>query len=815
MATFTASTQELSAEELICRCGDTEVPVSVEPGAVKALPGQDRGMSALVYGLGLRRRWFNITVTGASGSGKSSTVEQTLWERAKTEAPSRDVGLHENFANPVKPGVLYLPPGGGQALNREIDALLQVLDKQIPQLLEQPSNKAVLQQLRADADQKIEEISKEVEDFAREKQIVVQTTQQGVNLIPLTEGRPMKEEEYLALSAEERGAVDGARQEVIKMMADANPKILNLEKQKRENLERFIEASVHSLVRYYMSTLYEMAEDAPAVQQFVESLEKEIVDKRFLFLSENMAMQPFGGSQVALMREQFAKSCRINVVVDRQGQHHAPVVVENHPNFNNLIGGVNLYEERGVLKSDFNQVRAGSLLQASGGYLLIQAHELLQQPLAYAALKRSLRYGQVKLRDQFTEMGFRSGANLEPEPVTFDTKVIVVGDEQLIQLILSLDDEFARLFKINADFSRTLERSPDVMKEFVNYLLLTAKEQNLLPVARSGMTRVVEEASRQVSHQGRLTAQLNDLVDLLIEADTLARDDGKAEIDREIVELAVEQKRYRHSKIEEMVKREISEGTILLDVEGTHVGQINGLAVYQVGRIAFGVPARITAQAYAGRAGLINIEREADLSGRIHTKGMLILNGYLGKLFARRHPLALSVSICFEQNYGGIEGDSATAAEYFATISAITGIPLRQSIAVTGSMNQHGEIQPIGGVNEKINGFFQFCKERNFPEGCGVIIPATNKVNLMLGEDVITAVREGKFHIYPIGQVEEGLELLMGLHAGTLQPDNTYPQGSIYATAMANLEEFREATRRQKQDGNGDGDAGAGRPTAV
>lgn len=813
MAAFSPSTQELRAEELICRCGDAEVPEVVEPGAVKALPGQDRGMSALIYGLGLRRRWFNITVTGASGSGKSSTTEQALWERARKEPPSRDVGLYQNFSNPVKPGVLYLAPGGGQALNREVDALLQVLDKQIPQLLEQPSNKAVLQQLRADADQKIEELSQEVEAFAREKQIVVQTTPQGVNLIPLVEGRPMKEEEYLALSAEDRQAVDGARQEVIKMMADANPKILSLERQKRENLERFIEASVQSLVRFTMSSLYEMAEDDPGLQQFVQSLEAEIVDKRFLFLSENMAMQPFGGSQVAHMREQFARSCRVNVVVDRTGQSHAPVVVENHPNFNNLIGGVNFYEEQGVLKSDFSQVRAGSLLQASGGYLLIQAHELIQQPLAYAALKRALRYGQVKLRDQFTEMGFRSGANLEPEPVSFETKVIVVGDEQLIQLILSLDDEFARLFKINADFSRTLERSPDVMKSFVTYLLLAAKEQNLLPVARSGITRVVEEASRQVSHQGRLTAQLNDLVDLLIEADTLAREDEKTEINRDIVELAVQQKRYRHGKIEEMVKREISEGTILLDVEGTHVGQINGLAVYQVGRISFGIPARITAQAYAGRSGLINIEREADLSGRIHTKGMLILNGYLGKLFARHHPMALSVSICFEQNYGGIEGDSATAAEYFATISAITGIPLKQSIAVTGSMNQHGEIQPIGGVNEKINGFFQFCKQHDFPEGCGVIIPATNKVNLMLGEEVITAVRDGKFHIFPIGQVEEGLELLTDMPTGALQPDNTYPAGSIYAKAVANLDAFREAARQMQP--RADADAKAGQPGGV
>ncbi|MCH7477637.1 MAG: AAA family ATPase [SAR324 cluster bacterium] len=326
---------------------------------------------------------------------------------------------------------------------------------------------------------------------------------------------------------------------------------------------------------------------------------------------------------------------------------------------------------------------------------------------------------------------------------------------------------------------------------------------DLLPLETSGIARLVEEASRQVSHQHRLSAQLNYLMDILMEADMIARLEGAFSLNRQVVERALERKKYRHGRIEELVKREISEGTILLDFEGAKVGQVNGLAVYQVGRVAFGVPSRITAQAYAGRSGVINIDREADLSGRIHTKGMLILNGYLGKLFARKRPLALSISVVFEQSYGGIEGDSATAAEFFAIVSAISQVPLRQTIAVTGSMSQHGEIQPIGGVNEKVAGFFQFAREHGFPAGCGVMIPAVNTVNLMLDEEIIEAVREGKFNVYPVQRIEEGLELMTQMPAGELQPDGEYPPDSVFGKTMAQLRAFSEFGKTD-QDGKGD-----------
>ena len=786
--------KELTPADLICRCGVEELPQEIDQHPEALLPGQARGTSALEAGLDLKKRWFNITVTGAPGSGKTTAVQQLVQQRAVNEPPGLDICLHQNFANPQKPGVLYLPPGQGTALNHTIDILLKELDKQVPALLEQPSIKAQLQQLRSLVDQEVAGLTREIEDYAVEQQVVVQSTPQGVNLIPMAQGRPMKEEEYLSLTPGQRKHVDDARQNVMKRMAEVNPKILALEKRKRDSIEEFIEKTVRELVQLYMQELYTAAEHQPRLTAFLASLEEELVEKRFLFLSDSSAA-PFGGAQFEVMRQYFAKTCKLNVMVNRGGETAAPVVTENHPNYSNLIGGINFIEEHGVLKSDFMQVRAGSLLQASGGYLVVQAHELVQQPIAYAALKRALRYSEIKLRDQISELGFRSGINLEPEAVRVNAKVIIIGDEYLIQLITSLDDEFARLFKINADFSRTLERSPDVIRQFVAYLTRAAAHQALLPFAPSGMTRIVEEASRRVAHQGRLSAQINELVDTLIEADQVAREHNQGELDRAVINEAVERKRYRHGKIEEQVKREISAGTILLNFEGSAIGQVNGLAVYQVGRVAFGVPTRITAQAYAGRSGIINIEREADLSGRIHTKGVLILGGYLGQLFAQNEPLALSVSIAFEQNYGVIDGDSATAAEFFATLSTIAQVPLRQNLAVTGSMNQHGEIQPIGGVNEKVSGFFQFAKEHDFPVGCGVIIPATNRVNLMLDEEVISAVEAGKFHIFPISRAEEGLELLTGLLAGKRDAEGNFTPGSVYHRAEQHLEAFMRAAR--------------------
>jgi predicted ATP-dependent protease len=783
---------KIKPDELTRPCDDAEVRRALAEPAPEppTLPGQVRGVDAVAFGLSLKQANFNLTVSGVSRSGKTTLVEQLCRARAAAEPAGRDACFVPNFADPHRPTLMYLLPGSGAQLNRLVDTLLTTLDTQIPNLIAQPSLKAQIQQISEGFNSRIQALTREIEQIARENGVFVQTTPEGVNMIPLKDGKPITHEQFISLPGEEREQMDRQRRVVLARMGEINPKVMELEKERRDAIEEFLARGIRQLVRGTVAGVRQRLEEEPRLVEFLTALEEELVEKRFLFLAESSGLQPFGGVELQTLRQQFARNCRVNVAVSRAGATTAPVVVENNPSFTNLIGGVDFVEEHGVLKTDFHQIRAGSLLQASGGYLIMQATDLLQYPSAYAALKRALRAGHVALRDQFTELGLRSGAHLEPEPVKVNTKVIVVGEDTLIQAILAWDDEFAGLFKIHADFSPTLPRTPEVLGQLARYLTYHARRHELLPPGEGAIARLIEEAGRKVSHQHRLTAQVNELLDILIEADALARQEGAAALSRETVERALRLSHLRHSKIEDLVEREISEGTILLDFDGAKMGQVNGLAVYQAGRVAFGIPARITAQAYAGRRGIVNIEREAELSGAIHTKGLLILSGYLGRLFAGRQPLALSVSVCFEQTYGGIEGDSATAAEYFAILSAIAQVPIRQSIAVTGSMNQHGEIQPIGGVNEKIAGFFRFLRERGFPPGAGVVIPAVNRVNLMLDGEVAAAVADGRFSLYPIRRIEEGLAILTGMEAGEMSEAGEFPPDSVYGRAQVRLRAF-------------------------
>ncbi|MDH5752732.1 MAG: AAA family ATPase, partial [Deltaproteobacteria bacterium] len=617
---------------LTCACTEKEINRAAPDDSPPSLPGQERGMGAVEFGLALKRPFFNITVAGVSRSGKTTMVEQMTRDYAAKEPPGQDISITPNFSDPHRPGVLYLSPGSGVHLNSLIDELLKTLDKQIPELMEQQAVKAHLQEINEDFNNRAQELTRQVEELAQQKGLFVQSSSHGLSLIPLKEdGKPMNDADFIALGVEEREAINNKRREVLSRMGEINPRVMEIEKERRDTIEQYLERSIRALVHVYMGGVRQRVEDHAGLADFLSALEEEIIDKRFLFLSES-GSAPFGAMpQMQAMRQQFARNCKVNVLVNRAGHNSAPVLVEDNPNFTNLIGGVDFIEEQGVLKTDFNQIRGGSLIQASGGYLILHAQDLLLYPLAYVAMKRALRTGQIVLRDQLSEMGLRSSAHLEPEAISIDTKVIVVGEEMLIQMLYAYDDDFAGLFKVHADFSATLVRTQDTMDQLVRYLDFHARRNSLLPVSDGALARVVEEASRRVSHQNRLSAQVNELVDVLIESDLVARKAGQTELTREIVEMALKLKQARHGKIEEFVKREISEGTILLDCRGAKVGQVNGLAVYQVGRVSFGIPTRITAQAYAGRRGLINIEREADLSGRIHTKGMLILNGYLGR----------------------------------------------------------------------------------------------------------------------------------------------------------------------------------------
>ncbi len=490
----------------------------------------------------------------------------------------------------------------------------------------------------------------------------------------------------------------------------------------------------------------------------------------------------------------------INVLVNNKDTKGAPVVVESNPTYYNLFGRVEHKLQYGMAITDFSMIKAGSLHKANGGYLIIDALDLLKNIFSYDALKRTIKDKKIRLEDVWEQYRLISTVTLKPEAIPFNVKIALVGNPWLYYMLYNLDEEYRELFKVKADFESRMERNKENTLKYAGFVRTICESKGLLPFDRGGVSRVVEYGSRLAEHQRKLSAKFSEIDDILREADYWARKDNSKVVTSAHIDKAWEEKDYRHSKIEEKMQEAIEEGTILVDTKGAVAGQINGLSVLDLGDYRFGMPSRITAKTYAGKAGIVNIERETKMSGKIHEKAILILTAYLGGKYAIKRTLSLSASLTFEQLYGEVEGDSATCAEVYALLSSISGVPLKQSIAITGSMNQHGEVQPIGGVNEKIEGFFKVCKISGLDGTQGVIIPSRNIKNLMLKNEVVTAISEGKFHIHAIDNIEDGIEILTGMPAGGLQPDGTYPEGTLNFIVSKKLEELSAVLKEKKEE---------------
>jgi lon-related putative ATP-dependent protease len=488
----------------------------------------------------------------------------------------------------------------------------------------------------------------------------------------------------------------------------------------------------------------------------------------------------------------------VNVIVNNANLKGAPCIFESNPTYYNLFGRIEHKFQYGVAVTDFTMIKAGALHRANGGYLVVNALDLLRNLFSYDALKRALRNREVKIEDIWEQYRLVTTAMLKPEPIPLDVKVILIGNPFIYYLLYNLDEEYKELFKVKADFDNMMDRNEENVLNYASFVATKSKEEGLLPFDSSGVAKVVEFGSRLAEHQGKLSSRFSDISDLIRESHYWAKKEGAKIVSDKHVKKAINEKIYRHNRIEEKLQELMAEGTLIVETSGEKVGQINGLAVLDLGDYSFGKPSRITATVYTGKAGVVNIERESKLSGKIHEKAILILSNYLGRMYARNKPISLSASITFEQLYGMIEGDSATCAELYALLSAISGVPIKQNFAITGSMDQNGNVQPIGGVNEKVEGFYYLCKLRGLDGSHGVIIPERNVKNLMLREEVVEAVKEGKFHIYAINRIEEGIELLMGIPAGELQPDGSYPEGTFNYLVEKRLTEIREALKEKK-----------------
>ena len=769
---------ELKPENLRAECDFNtlgfETTADLEPLKFKVV-AQDRAQRALEFGLGIKDHEYNIYVAGPRHSRKTETIQDYVSELAAKEDCPPDYLYVHNFQEPERPRSLVVPTGRGRALKTDMEELLANLKMRIPEVFEGEEYSNRREALMGQFTKERNAILQELDSRANEEGFILNISQTGLMLFPGKEGKPMSEEELKALSEEERESLRNRSNSLHGEMNEAIAKIRRMEKEFQE-AERKLDHDVgQTVVGQYIEDLTEKYQDLPKVVEYLKEVEQDILKNIEDFKKKQGGPTPFPFP----MPEPSFTQYQVNLFVDNSEGKGAPVILENNPNYSNLFGGVERRAQFGALVTDFTLIRPGSIHRANGGYLILTVMDLLRWFFSYEALKRCLKDQEIKIEDLSEQMGFIAARTLQPQPVPLQIKVILIGDPYLYQLLFIYDDDFGKLFKIKAQFDWEMKRTPEHLHEFCALVASYCQESKLLPVHNTGMARLIEHSQELRGHQEKLTLQLTNILDVVKEANFWARSNEHQAIFADDIERAIEEKIHRSDLPEEKVQDFIDEGMLFIETEGGVVGQVNGLSVYTMGDHAFGRPSRITATYALGREGVVAIDREAKLAGNIHNKGVLILSGFLKSRFAKNKPLTLSASLTFEQSYGMVEGDSASMAELLTLLSVLADVPLKQNIAITGSVSQRGEAQPIGGVNWKIEGFYKVCKARGLDGAQGVVIPKSNIKDLMLKKEVVEAVKAGKFHVWAVGEVDEALELMTGLSAGKRLPDGTFEKDSV------------------------------------
>ncbi len=761
---------------------------------VPGIIGQGRAEEAVRSAIGIRCYGYNLYALGTSGMGKHGFVRAFLERRAAAE-PAPDDWCHvQNFADPRRPRVLRLPAGRAPQLREDLRQLVEELKAAIPAVFESDdyrARRALVERQFAEAGERTFAV---IEQRARERGLAILKTPQGIGFAPLVEGQVMEAEAFERLPAPEQERLRGEMTAMQREMQEAMVALPRAARRQRDELRKLDRLVTASATGHLIDELRARWADVPAVLEHLADVERDVIDSAEDFLpppEQANAVKALLAGRPGERRRRY----EVNVLVTRPPSTGAPVVYEDHPTHANLVGRIEHVSELGNLITDFTLIQAGALHRANGGYLIVDARRLLLQPLAWDELKRALRSKQVRVESLGQALSLASTASLEPEPIPLDLKVVLLGERSLYYLLSAVDPEFSELFKIAADFEEDIERTPEGERLYARLLATVGRKEGLRPLDREAVARAVEQAARRAGDSGKLQVHAESLADLLREADHLAREAGARVVGAAQVQAALDAQVRRASRVRERIQQEIHRGTILIDTEGEAVGQVNGLTVLQLGGYAFGRPSRITARVRLGSGSVVDIEKEVALGGPIHSKGVLILAGFLGERFASERPLSLAASLVFEQSYSGVEGDSASCGELVALLSALGGVPVRQGRAITGSVNQHGQVQPIGGANEKIEGFFDVCAAAGLTGDQGVLIPASNVRHLMLREDVVAAAEQGTFHVWPIATVDEAVELLTGLPAGERVADGSFPEGSVNRRVDDRLASFAERAR--------------------
>jgi lon-related putative ATP-dependent protease len=764
--------------------------------------GQDRAQKALRFGLEIRERGFNIYVAGIPGTGRRTAVKNFLDELAKTKPKADDWVYVNNFSNPYEPFAIRLPPGMGTTLKTDMAAFIEETRRALPRAFESEDYATKRQEALGKLDKERAEIIAQVNESASKQGFTIQMGPTGLIIIPVIDNKPLTQEEFEALPEETKTGIIKKREALDTDLRAGFRKVRELDVKGMEVVTKLNSEIALYAIGHLLTGLKEKYGKINEVLAYIDSVQKDILDNLGVFLGSPQQQPPPQQGQVPPQFQQWLekdlalRKYEINVAVDNGGLAGAPVVYEETPSYQNLLGKAEKEVKFGVVTTDFMMIRPGSVHKANGGYLVIPVLDLFRYPFAWDGLKSALKTEKVRIEEPGEQAGFIPTRGLKPQPIPLNVKVILIGTPDINQILHQGDPDYPELFKVRADFDTVMDRTDENAKRYAIFICTLCKRFSLKHLDNTAVAKVVEYGSRLAEDQKKLSTRFSGVADLIREASFYAVQEKARYITVKHIQKAIEEKIYRSNLIQEKIQEFIGRGVFLIDTEGSKVGQINGLSVMEMGDFAFGRPSRVTASVAVGRDGIVDIERQAQLGGPTHTKGVLILGGYLADKYAQDKPLSLAAKLVFEQSYGGVDGDSASSTELYAILSALSGLPIRQSIAVTGSVNQRGEVQAIGGVNEKLEGFFEVCKAKGLNGKQGAMIPASNVQNLMLKEEILEAAKAGKFSIHAVTTIDEGIEFLTGVPAGEQQADGSYKEGTVNYLVNKKLQEMAETVRK-------------------
>jgi lon-related putative ATP-dependent protease len=789
---------ELMPSELRCFCNPAQFGFNdtsqIEP--LDVVIGQQRAVQAIDFGLGMRSPGYNIFVTGYEGTGKTTIVEGLVKKTAAGLETACDWCMVNNFKDEFRPRAIALPSGQALIFAKKMENFIEIMKARLPREFEDKPYQNQQAGIRTRFEEKRARLFEDLEKLAGEKNLQINRTPSGYQTIPLAEGKPMRPEEYKHLPEEKKKEFE----ENVKLISAEIENTLREATKINNALQKEVEQLMQKVALFIVKERLDIVRDdytgCNQVLEYLGEVQAHIVENVNIFLmgpeeAEAIDRKPLRDPQSAY------NVYRVNVLVNRSGPSGAPVVYEPNPNYHNVIGQIEKRAFMGMLTTDFTRVQAGSLLEANGGFLIMEIEAVLMNAGVWEALKRALQNKQLFIENAHVSAGLAT-ASLRPLPIPLEVKVILLGSYQAFEMLQNHDSKFNKIFKVRADFDYETNLNDETVQLYARFIARVCRQENLLPFTPEGVATIIEFAEKFIANKKKLSLRFGQIVSIIKEADYWARKENTTQVTDIHVLRAFNEYRFRYNLYEEKMQERLADHTIMVDVDGAVEGQVNALAVYQIGDFQFGRPSRITAETFMGKDGVINIEREANLSGRTHDKGVMILSGFLGRTFAQKFPLNLNISITFEQSYSGVDGDSASSTELYAILSSLASIPIKQGIAVTGSVNQKGQVQAIGGVNQKIEGFYDLCQSRGLTGKQGVMIPASNVQNLMLKKEVITAVENGQFHIYQVTSVEDGIEVLTGMPAGRPDDRGDFPKDSVFGAVQTKLKTYTERAMKLK-----------------